>query len=397
MAATTPKRIALFMDGTWNTPESDTNVHRLYDATATSADQIKQYFPGVGTSWGSYLTGGLLAVGMKDIIYNVYKYLAKVYVPGDKVYLFGFSRGAFEVRALVGFIDTCGLAAPESAATVDILWDQYELVHKNTSARSLDQLLALPETKRGVLTKTEAIMVNHCTPIAIHFVGIFDVVAADPRSDRHRYGQNPTKVGRIVHAMAIDEHRESFQVMYCEEPPKRFAEHMNLDSIRQITSSDDSEDVALEDEEAMHFVEQRWFAGVHSNIGGGFSATDVLSLIPLRWVQQCAIQQGLAFKNEFTLDGTEHLRDSEQMDIDWKQRVMMLGHTHLRKINEDTSVNETIDKTVFERYQNKAMKYAPENLMRWASSRGLQLDKITPANLWAETGSPVQHHCKEDE
>ncbi|OQR96143.1 hypothetical protein ACHHYP_16940 [Achlya hypogyna] len=397
MTTTSPKRIALFMDGTWNTPESDTNVHRLYDKTLDiPGQQIRMYFPGVGTSWGSYFTGGLFARGMTDIIHEVYERLAKVYHPGDQVYLFGFSRGAFEVRALLGFLDTCGLVAPDGPLTVTKLWNQYEQVHKNPKARTLDELLKLPTEK---LSPIEAEMVKHCTPISVHFVGIFDVVAADPQSDQHKYGQNPTKVGRIVHAMAMDEHRGTFQVMYCEEPPKRFTAHMDLGSIRQITSKgdEDTDDISLEDKQAMHFVEQRWFPGVHSNVGGGFSPGDELSKIPLRWVQQSAKQQGLVFNHEVDLDGKEHLRSPNQMDIDWKQRVMKLGRNNYRIINTDTSVNETIDKSVFERYQNKAMNYAPENLKRWANALKINLDTITPADLWAETGTPVKHSCHDDE
>ncbi|OQS03688.1 hypothetical protein THRCLA_03994 [Thraustotheca clavata] len=391
--STSCKRIAMYMDGTWNTPQSDTNVHRLYEKTVTSKEQLPIYFQGVGTSWGDYFTGGLFARGMTDIIRDVYDRLVQEYNKDDHIFLFGFSRGAFEVRALLGFLDTCGLRTSGSPVTAKQLWDQYEAVNKNPEkTRTLDRLLALSDAEKDKLKGIEKLMVDHCQPIKVHFVGVFDVVAADPQSDQHRYGQNPTKFGRIAHAMSIDEHRGAFQVMYCEEPPQQFIRDIPIGSISQLprepiaNSKPDDEQKA--DKQAVHFVEQRWFPGVHSNIGGGFSETDVLSKIPLRWMQQCAIKEGLQFFEEFKLDGNEHVLNKNQMDIDWKQWVMKLGHNHYRPMNTDTSVNETIDKSVFERYQNKDMNYKPENLKKWAASLNINLDTFTPADVWAETGHP---------
>ncbi|OQR96163.1 hypothetical protein ACHHYP_16942 [Achlya hypogyna] len=381
-----PKNIAIFLDGTWNTPASHTNVFKLYVDTSESPTQIKKYFKGVGTTWWETISGGIFAEGMTDIIRRVYDYLVQRYVPGDKVFLFGFSRGAFEVRALIGFLDICGLVHPDCPVSVDALWAYYEKVNVDLLAKSLEDLLNTPAADVPNLSPFEKAMRAHCKLISLTFVGVFDVVAADPNSTRHMYGQNLQSVERICHAMAIDEHRLPFQVMTFDDPPQRFAER----DVRNVP--DDCTDWRME-KKALHHIEQRWFVGAHSNVGGGFSETDVLCDVPRHWIQKCAIAQGLAFDRLVELDGTEHLRSPDQMTLDWRQWAMQAAWKHFRPLGASSSFNQTIDRTVFERYQDKAMGYegAPKNLIEWAKDKKVDLSTIEPAHIWIDTGGIVNH------
>jgi uncharacterized protein (DUF2235 family) len=118
------KRIVICCDGTWNTADqaeggvpTPTNVVRLCNAVAKvdkengDIEQLKYYHPGVGTDPGvlSKLAGGGLGKGLDRNIMSGYRFLADNYVPGDEIYLFGFSRGAYTARSLAGLVGCCGL------------------------------------------------------------------------------------------------------------------------------------------------------------------------------------------------------------------------------------------------------------------------------------------------
>jgi len=135
------KRIAIFIDGTWNRPDAEhpTNVVRLAQAVRPYGDpqvdegdpplgmpQIVLYSPGVGSGRGNNwaarrldrLLGGALGWGLTDIIEEVYRNLVFVYEPGDEIMVFGFSRGAFAARSLVGLIRSCGIPRRNKLADI---------------------------------------------------------------------------------------------------------------------------------------------------------------------------------------------------------------------------------------------------------------------------------------
>jgi len=119
-----PKNIVLFSDGTGNSSAKlfKTNVWRLYEATdLRRPDQIAYYDDGVGTSpFKPYaLLGGALGLGLKRNVKHIYAFLCRNYEAGDRIYAFGFSRGAFTIRILIGLVHNQGLA---SAATESELW-----------------------------------------------------------------------------------------------------------------------------------------------------------------------------------------------------------------------------------------------------------------------------------
>ena len=102
MTTTTPgKRLALFFDGTWNTPEDQTNVSKLYElVSATGSDgkpQLKNYDAGVGTHWFDRLSGGAFGAGLSKNVKEGYAWLQKNYAPGDEIFLF---RRNFHIRSV---------------------------------------------------------------------------------------------------------------------------------------------------------------------------------------------------------------------------------------------------------------------------------------------------------
>src|SRR2546422_13826 len=103
------KRIALFLDGTWNTVNDNTNVWRMKSLCAVNADQLSYYSAGVGTQHGESLSGGMFGYGLDAEVIQAYEWLIENYNRDDRIFIFGFSRGAFTARALSGFISICGL------------------------------------------------------------------------------------------------------------------------------------------------------------------------------------------------------------------------------------------------------------------------------------------------
>jgi len=130
----TGKRLALFLDGTWNTLNNNTNVWRMKSLCRQSESQMSYYSAGVGTQKDERLRGGMFGVGLDDEVTNAYEWLVEDYEAGDRIYIFGFSRGAFTARSLAGFISKCGLLSaggPLSlnqiyAVDFSILWPKFQ-------------------------------------------------------------------------------------------------------------------------------------------------------------------------------------------------------------------------------------------------------------------------------
>jgi uncharacterized protein (DUF2235 family) len=130
------KKIVLSFDGTWNTPDQNiddgdesTNVWKLHDAIlpvdGNGAQQDKWYEKGVGTKWYNKLRGGAFGVGLSKKIQEGYQHLVKTFEDGDLIYIFGFSRGAYSARSLVGLIRNAGLLKREHVKRVSEAYSLY--------------------------------------------------------------------------------------------------------------------------------------------------------------------------------------------------------------------------------------------------------------------------------
>jgi type VI secretion system (T6SS) phospholipase Tle1-like effector len=271
------RRIILLLDGTWNDAEfgrSDTNITRLrgiigrsldHDLVPQSADGNGQhpdpdqklvsgqsqngmehlvfYQRGVGTG-GSLLNpivGGAFGGGLALNVRRAYKFLAFYYKPGDEIFIFGFSRGAYTARSLVGYIAAAGLLTCENC-TPELEGLASEFFRTPPDDR-------LP----GVWTRLTE-YVHPREALRIKCLGVFDTVGAlgiplplFRRANRERYQFHNVDLSSItevnLQALAVDEQREPFQAAAWRKP--RFKDYASC-------------------------TEQVWFPGVHADIGGGY-------------------------------------------------------------------------------------------------------------------------------
>jgi uncharacterized protein (DUF2235 family) len=267
------KRLVICCDGTWNRADHEdkdgkpcvTNVIKIATRVAKRDGgtlQIVYYDQGVGT--GNTLdrfSGGAFGQGLAENINDAYRFLVANYEPGDEIYLFGFSRGAFTARSIGGMIRKCGILRREFSAEYG-------------KAVALYRSLASP-TEKGPTDFRTRFSLGGAEGTKIRFVGVWDTVGAlgiplrglrwlTRKDDQFHDVQLSSAVERAYHALAIDERRGPFEPTLWDYVPKD----------GQI-------------------VEQVWFCGVHSDIGGGYSETG-LSDIALDWMLGKAQQAGLA-------------------------------------------------------------------------------------------------------
>ena len=270
-----PKRLVLCCDGTWNTPDqrtrgqvTPTNVTKvavsLSDRDADGREQRLYYQSGVGTRPHERLRGGTFGFGLSRNVTDTYRFLVQNFTPGDELFFFGFSRGAFTARSTVGFIRKCGILRPEHAHRVDEAYTLYRNRNNITHPRRIESTLF----RRSYSHETR-----------IRFIGVWDTVGAlgipfkTPLSRwlNRRYLFHDTDLSGWVdsayQALAIDEKRGPFRPTLWtrqSDPPR----HQTF--------------------------EQVWFSGVHSDVGGGYEEHE-LSDIPLLWMVDRAESCGLAF------------------------------------------------------------------------------------------------------
>ncbi|MBL4667470.1 MAG: DUF2235 domain-containing protein, partial [Sneathiella sp.] len=278
------------LDGTWNEPEEKsesvhdkdepTNVLKIIRGVQPvdpkGVTQIAYYQTGVGTG-GVFdkIIGGGLGTGLSDNIMEAYRFIANNHVDGDEIFLFGFSRGAYSARALAGLIGAVGLLAKEHLAYLPEIYEYYRTPPEERDGSSGDELLK----SLSPLPRKD---------IPIEFIGVWDTVGAlgapTPFLKKWTHksvGFHDTELGKDVrnafHALAISERRRSFKP-----------------------------DLWTGKEGPDQKVEQVWFAGVHSNVGGSYQRT-VLSNGSLKWMVEKAQQCGLSFNKTLTITLEEEM------------------------------------------------------------------------------------------
>jgi uncharacterized protein (DUF2235 family) len=274
------KKLLVFSDGTGNSSAKaeKTNVWRLFQAVDQSLpDQLVKYDDGVGTSSNKYLAalGGVFGWGLKRNVIDLYKFVCRNHQDGDEIYGFGFSRGAFTIRMLIGLVSNQGLPAFRSEEELHAnavlayrrfrserfpSWSPFVL-----AARKLRDLVLKPFTG----TASEALAAAR-REIPVRFLGLWDTVAAyEMPVDELKWGLSlviwpmvsadrrlSPLVQRACHALSLDDQRQTFHPILFDE------------------SNEDPEEAR---------ISQVWFAGVHSNVGGGYPE-DQLSLVTLDWM-----------------------------------------------------------------------------------------------------------------
>ena len=380
------KRLVLVLDGTWNKLDDNTNVWRLGQLVAPQGDdglqQCVYYSRGVGTAFGEQIVGGSLGYGLSREVVAAYHWLMGNYDPGDEIFLFGFSRGAFTARSLAGIIKRCGLLWPGSPLSVNELYRRYRLGGDATPIYDL--------YGRGELDIEEERVRRHSRRVYITMIGVWDTVGAlgvpfgnMPGLSRRRFRFHDTNLSVIFrnafHALAIDEHRAAFEPTLWT----RF--------IRDVPDRPGRRRMPLTN------VEQRWFVGAHANVGGGIAGDD-MSQLPLAWLMEKARGLGLTYRGELRLKGHEHLgpiHDSFAGFLFGFYALAKLGRRFHRPIAAPpepakggvaVTVNETIDGGVFDRWRADT-GYRPPNIIRWAAGLGRDPAALHGA-IDARTGDP---------
>ncbi|MFL5751879.1 MAG: DUF2235 domain-containing protein [Bacteroidia bacterium] len=331
------KRIVTCSDGTWNKPNSTfegkpvrTNVQKIFDYVnkkdATGVYQLKYYDEGVGAE-GNFLSrslSGATGRGIDENIMDAYKFIVWNYEPGDEIWLFGFSRGAYTARSLGGMIRKCGII---KKSDLNLIEKAYKL-YRNTGLR--------PESDEVALFRE-----TNCYEPFIKFIGVWDTVGAlgVPLSwfqmyNKKKYQFHDTtlssKIDNAFHALAIDEKRRTFR-------PTLWQKSANSGK-REIPQ----------------VLEQRWFAGVHSNVGGGYP-DERLGDISLKWMLDNARAKGLSFDEE--LIGQDVKPGTKGKIYNSRTGIFRILPPYNRKIETDTK----IDDSVRERIKSIA-DYRPVNI-----------------------------------
>jgi uncharacterized protein (DUF2235 family) len=366
------KRIALFLDGTWNTVDDNTNIWRMKSLCPAGAGQVCYYSAGVGTQYGEKLSGGMFGYGLDAEVIQAYEWLLENYNPEDRIYLFGFSRGAYTARSLSGFISKCGLLRPGTPMSLNQLYTRYR---KGATAKTIRALKNHPAND---LSLEDRWLREYAMDIPIFFQGVYDTVGAlgvpfgnVPLISRSKYSFLETDLrinnDRAFHALAIDEHREAFAPTQWTKTVERGVDTYPPRPLDQ--------------------VEQRWFVGAHADVGGGYP-DGLLAQVPLQWLVKKAQSHGLEFKGSIDIDGDEcnapiHNSFAQmagglyQACKLWKPYYRVIGAAAAVSGDKTTTtINETIDASVFDRWRKEAT-YRPPNLAAWMHAHHVEIESLS--------------------
>ena len=347
------KRIAICADGTWNDrdqinketrrprPTNVTKVARAVRPRARDgANQVVFYHDGIGTrGLADHLTGGAFGHGMEANIRALYRFIVYNFEPGDELYFFGFSRGAFTVRSLAGFMSKVGLIQKEDDYYVPEIYACYE----NNKGQGT------PEWTRAFHNVKDT---RPCPPIK--FVGVWDTVGALGAPgflgrviNRNKYKYHDTGLNPFIqnacHAMAIDERRKAFAPDFWTRPVGWHGQ-----------------------------IEQAWFPGVHSNIGGGYYP-DGLANEALHWMVEKAEALGLEFDRDYL---AHYLPCFNSRLHDSMSAMYRLMGPLVRPLGQHEADGETIHQSALDRLGLPACGYDAVNL-KACLSNGRPLRTVT--------------------
>ena len=332
------KRLVVCSDGTWNRADAanPTNVVKLYRSIQLRAGEVVQipwYDPGVGTrNRLSAAIGGVTGLGLTQNIEDGYRFLVRNYDPGDEVYLFGFSRGAYTARSLGGLIRNSGI------------------LRRDNEARVKDAVRLYRDRKRGPYHPDVLQFRSDFSheDFRLKFIGVWDTVGAlgIPVSffnpiNRHFHRFHDVKLSRSVQfayqALGLDEQRRAFAPTLWE--------------VQERPSSTAGEIGALGGEQV---VEQVWFAGAHSDVGGGYRDAR-LSDGALKWLMDRAAATGLVFNDGAVPDDSGAAIANPHNSRRGVFKYLP-GHDREVGVQRDEAIHETV------RTRVRSSNYGPKGL-----------------------------------
>lgn len=386
-----PKKIIVLADGTGNsffTQES--NVWRIYQALdISSKEQIASYIPGVGTQSIPLLAylDGATGLGVPSNVQRLYQFLCWNWEPGDEIYMFGFSRGAFTIRTLIDLVRVEGLlpdmigdepvTRAQMQSNVKAAWRSYcrkdPIRNQNLwvclGVRWLrDAILGLGrrlsgEAPYGDIVTAIAAQGRRGADVPIGFVGLFDTVEAygvpleELRMAVHlfvwpiafgndhkmsgkvqgRDGRPRPQVGCVRHALSLDDERTTFH------------------PIRIDTTDEDKN-------QAPGRIEEVWFSGVHSDVGGGYPDAS-LAHAPLVWMLEEAKKAGVVLRDG-ELERFDAMASAFGPSHDSRAGAGVFYRYHPRVIEDESSKygRPAVHYTVVERIVGGDDDYAPISL-----------------------------------
>lgn len=308
-----PRTLVLCFDGTAAQFDSDnTNVVKLFGLLRKDEmDKQRCYYQsGIGTyfdpgavswlfSWCAKLLDEAIAWYLDEHVMDGYKFLMSNYRTGDKISMFGFSRGAYTARALAGMLAKVGLLPHDNLQSVTLAYKYYQR-----------------QDKKGIALAKQ-FKKEFCQDVDVEFVGVWDTVQSTGilLSRSLPFTDSNTFVTTFRHALSLDEHRAKFRPNLYHRPLKKekpsLAQKAKLGITRvsnllhgkrhmssggdnlaeNSTSEPGSEQLAPLETDVLEV----WFAGCHSDIGGGNVQNDEkvsLAQIPLRWMIEQVIASG---------------------------------------------------------------------------------------------------------
>ena len=364
------KKLIVCCDGTWNWPEQKggpTNVVKMVraiePADTQGRPQIVYYDPGVGTGNGlDRLIGGAFGIGLSQNVRDAYQFLVNNYEPGDAIFLFGFSRGAFTVRSLGGLIGTVGLLHKGDMDKFRDAYEVYRTYKPTEQEKQREDRTARKNAVTARLQQFEEYVERRRWP-EIEMIGVWDTVGSlgVPFSflrwvGRRHYYFHDTNLGPIVrnayHALAIDDRRKAFAPTVWTN--KEFAPHQR--------------------------VEQVWFPGAHSNVGGGYPDRGLADVAFLWMVAKAArTEHGLKFDSAYVREKVwRYIRDEKNQNllIDARKGVYLIWWPYRRQLC--TTRSEKIHRSVPDRLSGKGRfapkPYDPTNLQDF--TRNGQLESL---------------------
>jgi len=326
------RNLIIGTDGTWNKPDQfdrdrqvPSNVVKMVRAVQRSDSglcQLRWYAAGVGAGgWIDKMWGGVAGRGLFGNMRQAYTWLIDNFQPDDRLFMFGFSRGAFTVRSLAGMLQLCGIPV----ATAEMSSSQI--------ASQASSIYRISDPIKRAAAGTDFRERNASHPGVVHFLGVWDTVGAmglptkGPMGwltrARHRF-HNVQLGDNITHAyqaLAINEQRAPFEPALWQQPcPPQ-----------------------------VQTVQQMWFPGVHANVGGGYVDAG-LSDVALTWMMESAASHGLVFNPEYVAQRVDpnvfgELRDS----MTAAYRIPLAGRAKARAVGSG-ALGEALHLSVQQRW-----------------------------------------------
>jgi uncharacterized protein (DUF2235 family) len=342
------KRIVICCDGTWNRPDQvhggivcASNVTKIARCVAPVAaagiPQLVFYDKGLGTGRFDRFRGGAFGWGIKKKILDAYRFLIINYKPKDELFFFGFSRGAYTVRSTFGLIRNSGLLKPEFVHKIE---DAYALYRRRDDAA------------RPNAVESELFRRSYSTDVRAKFMGVWDTVGAlglpvggllsliNKRWSFHDMTLS-SWVDNAYQALAIDEHRKPFQPAVWDQSPSAGGQ----------------------------VLEQVWFAGSHSDVGGSYEETG-LSDITLMWMIEKARACDLEIDDKCMVSVNNPKPDPFATIYDSQRpwyKIAGLGD-YMRPMGRRS--HESASSSAVARLQDRQIKYEPSNLKDYLARGG---------------------------